>query len=265
MNCKEYLTKIWYDPKSTVAFSGLYDLNKYILKDNKFKIGKKNIQAWLQDQDSYSVRRKVIRKVKTNKIIVKGINYMWDGDLMDVSNIKEDNEGITSLLIIIDVFSRYVFVKPLKNKTTLAVPAAFKQILNEYGFFPRILRTNRGSEFLNASFQKLCKDRNIISIDTTSNYEAAFAESFISKLKNILFRYFHSKLNYKYLKVLDDLIKAYNSRIHPSLYGFAPKDITEENQYEFFIRKYNKKKYRNKKKKIENKLKKDLKNLNKKN
>lgn len=82
---------------------------------------------------------------------------MWDGDLMDVSNIKEDNEGITSLLIIIDVFSRYVFVKPLKNKTTLAVPAAFKQILNEYGFFQRILRTDRGSEFLNASFQKLSK------------------------------------------------------------------------------------------------------------
>ena len=51
---------------------------------------------------------------------------------------------------------------------------AFKSILNESGFFPEIVRTDRGQEFMNKTFQKFCKDRNILHVGSTNNYKAAF-------------------------------------------------------------------------------------------
>jgi hypothetical protein len=92
---KDYLNNIWYDlPKNPVGFTGLKALRRFIIKDNKYRIGKVRLQKWLQNQPSYSVRRKVVRKVPTQKIKVPRVNYQWDGDLMDLSNIKEYNNSV---------------------------------------------------------------------------------------------------------------------------------------------------------------------------
>jgi uncharacterized protein (DUF927 family) len=65
------------------------------------------------------------------------------------------------------------------------VLVAFESILSESDFFPEIFRTDRGQEFMNKTFQKFCKDRNILHVGRTSNYKTAFAESFVDKFKNI--------------------------------------------------------------------------------
>ena len=114
---KDYLNNIWYDlPKNPVGFTGLKALRRFIIKDNKYRIGKVRLQKWLQNQPSYNVRRKVVRKVPTQKIKVPRVNYQWDGDLMDLSNIKEYNNNVTVDLVVIDVFNRYAYIRPLKSK-----------------------------------------------------------------------------------------------------------------------------------------------------
>ena len=80
---KEYLNKIVYDPKSPIAFAGRKVLKRFVIKDNKHRIGNVRLQKWLQNQPSYSGRRKV--PFKKNK--VPSVNYQWNGDLMDLSNI----------------------------------------------------------------------------------------------------------------------------------------------------------------------------------
>ena len=47
---------------------------------------------------------------------VPRVNYQWDGDLMDLSNIKEHNNNVTFVLVVIDVFNRYAYIRPLKSK-----------------------------------------------------------------------------------------------------------------------------------------------------
>ena len=59
-------------------------MKRFVIKDNRYRIGNVRLQKWLQNQPSYSVRR----KVPTKKIKVPRVNYQWDGDLMDLSNIK---------------------------------------------------------------------------------------------------------------------------------------------------------------------------------
>jgi len=70
---KDYLNKIWYDPKNPIAFAGLEALKRFVIKDNKYRIGNVRLQKWLQNQPSYSVRRKVVRKVPTQKIKVSSL------------------------------------------------------------------------------------------------------------------------------------------------------------------------------------------------
>ena len=55
---KDYLNKIWYDPQNPVGFIGLKALRRFIIKDNKYRIGKVRLQKWLQNQPSHRVRRK---------------------------------------------------------------------------------------------------------------------------------------------------------------------------------------------------------------
>ena len=56
-------------------------------------------------------------RLKRNRIAKTGIDGTWDADLADVSNIREPNEGYKYLLAVIDIFSRYLWIVPVKTKS----------------------------------------------------------------------------------------------------------------------------------------------------
>ena len=63
--------------------------------------------------------------------------------------LSKKSKGIRYLLCAVDLFSRYAFVIPLKNKTGNAVVDAFKKILNKTGRKPNKIWVNQGKEFYN--------------------------------------------------------------------------------------------------------------------
>ena len=72
------------------------------------------------------------------------------------------------LHVVIDVLSKYGWVRPIKNKTALSLLEAFDSILSE-GRKPEKLRTDKGTEFLNESFHQYLKKKNINFIQQTMN------------------------------------------------------------------------------------------------
>ena len=83
-------------------------------REGKFKISRHKIKTFLQNQDAYSLQKKVKRRgFKRRRVIVQGIDYQWEADLADVQNLSKDNEGIKILLVIVDVFSRFLWMRPL--------------------------------------------------------------------------------------------------------------------------------------------------------
>lgn len=69
--------------------------------------------------------------------------FQWDADLMDMSKYASENDDYTFILLVIDVFSKYIWLQPLQNKTGAQTTKAFKTILQE-GRKPRRLRTDKG-------------------------------------------------------------------------------------------------------------------------
>ena len=80
-----------------------------------------------------------------------------------VTHVAKENDGVKYLLVDIDVLSKYVWVRPMKNKTARSVLETFDSILSE-GRKPEKLRTYEGTEFLNESFQQYLNNEKEHSI-----------------------------------------------------------------------------------------------------
>jgi hypothetical protein len=233
---KTYLSSIYFDPKHPGSFSGPTKLYEAVKADGKYTIGRHRIRKWLQDQESFSLTRGVRRQIKRNRVVVEGIDSQWDGDLMDMSSTTKDNNGIRYILVLIDVFSRYLWCRPLKTKRGIELVTALQSVLKE-GRQPEVLRTDRGSEFTNRNVQNYLRRENVYYYTAFNETKANFAERVIKTLKHKIFRYILKNRNYRYVDVLQDLVTSYNNTIHRSL-GATPQSITKLKEGESRLQQY---------------------------
>ena len=109
------MENIYFDLNSPISYAGPTNIYRYLKNEGRYEVGLHAIRKWLQDIDAYNLQRPLRYRFKTRRIILQGIDALWDVDLADVSNIAEHNDGIRYLLVAIDVFSRYLWVQSLKH------------------------------------------------------------------------------------------------------------------------------------------------------
>ena len=95
--------------------------------------------------------------------------------MADIQLINKFNERIRFLLCVIDIFSKYPWVVPLKDKKGISIANAFQKILDDSNRKPNKIWVDKGSEFYNGLFQKLLKvnDIEIYSIHNEGKSVAA--------------------------------------------------------------------------------------------
>jgi len=116
------LEDLYYNPKNSAAYGGfkrLYQAVKNKRKNNNKKYTENDVKQWLSGQESYTLFRHRLRnKYPTSKYEVSEIDQQWSIDLADMQIISQQNKGYRYLLCVIDVFSKYAWVKPLKSKVS---------------------------------------------------------------------------------------------------------------------------------------------------
>lgn len=163
-------------------------------------------------------------------VILKGIDDLWQADLIDMQNLKKYNKGYNYILIVIDCFSKYAWVEPLKSKSKLSVSHAFERILANSHRNPNHLQTDMGTEFYNEKFESLMKKCNINHYSSFSTKKASIVERLIKTVKNKLYKTFSLNGNYKWLgSVLETTITAYNYTKHRTI-NFKPNDVNKFNE-----------------------------------
>ena len=110
-------------------------------------------------------------------------------DLVDMQLIRKYNKGIRYLLCAIDLFSKYAFVVPLRDKKGTTIANAFQSILNNSKRKPNKIWTDQGSEFYNTHFKKWLIDNNIEVYATHNEGKPVVAETFIRNLKNKIYKH----------------------------------------------------------------------------
>ena len=163
------------------------------------------------------LHKPIIRKFKERKTYFSCKNYIWCADLVDTQLISKYNKKIKYLFCVIDGFSKYAWVIPLKNKKSTTVTDAFQQILDKSVYKPNKILVDQGSEFYNNHFKKWLKDNNIEMYSTHNEGKSVVAEQFIRTLKNKIYKRMTAISKNVYFDVSDDIVDEYNNTYHRTI------------------------------------------------
>lgn len=217
------LEKVYYDPSHPAGFGGAQKLAQAT------GVPLKKVKAWLAKQSTYTLHKPLKKKISRSPTIVAGIDHQWQADLSDLSSIAQKNKGYRYLMCVIDVFSKYAWVVPIKDKTGETLIQAFDKIKDRT---PLRLQTDKGTEFLNKKFQAYLKKRKIhFFVTHNAETKASVVERFQRTLKEKMWRYFTYKKTERYVDILPKLMESYNATIHRTI-GMAPKDVNTENEWQ---------------------------------
>ena len=222
----------YHDPRAPGSLGGVQRFAR------AHKIPLKKAQHVLQQDLAYTLHKPRRRRFPTLPVLVGGLDDQWVADLVEVQPLAKYNRGIRYLLTVLDVLSKYAWVQPLKAKTGVALVKAFNKILKQ-GRQPNRLRTDRGTEFHNHTFQRWLKDHGIDHFFTEGDAKAAVVERFNRTLKERLYRYFTAANTLRFDDALPQLVQGYNATRHRSI-GMAPQDVTWENEEAVWKRLYEK-------------------------
>ena len=143
----------------------------------------------------------IIRKFKKRKVYSVFKNNILTADLADMQLISIFNKGFRFLLCVIDIYSKYAWVVPLKDKKGVSIVNAFQKILKESARKPHTIWVAKGSEFYNSHFKKWLKDKSIEMYSTHNEGKSVVAERFVRTIKNKIYKYMTSMSKNLYILI----------------------------------------------------------------
>lgn len=177
------------------------------------------------------------KNFKRRRIIIKGLDDLWQADLAEMGNYAKENRNFKYILVVIDCFSKFVWAKPLKNKTGPEVTNAMDGIFKASKRTCANLNTDQGSEFYNVHFKNLMRQHNINHYSTYTVKKAAIVERVIRTIKERLYKYFSLNGSYRWLDILASIVQEYNNRRHRTT-DMKPCDINKNNEQQILNSTY---------------------------
>lgn len=231
------LENIYYNPTESSCFAG----SEPLIRKTRKKYHPLKTKEWLLSQDAYTLHTQKRKRFPRNKFIVNNKDDLWQADLADLKNISQYNNGVKYLMLVVDVFSKYGWIRALKNKTGKEVSEAFESIFKTEKRKPQSLQCDKGKEFVSLLSKKFFK-KHKVNFYTTRNPDtkAAVAERFLKTIKTRIWRYFTYKNTFRYTDILQALVHAYNHTVHSSI-KMAPAEVNDRNILQVWRALYSKK------------------------
>ena len=165
------------------------------------------------------LHKPIIKKFNKRKVYSQFKDNIWGVDLADMQSLSRENKGIKYLLCAIDLYSKYVFVIPLKDKKGISIVNPFDKIIKQSNRKPIKIWVDQGGEFYNNVFKKWLTDYDIIIYSTYNE----------GTLKNKLYKHMTATGKNVYYDVLDDAVNKYNNTKHSTI-KMKPIDAGDNNK-----------------------------------
>eukprot|EP00116_Pleurobrachia_bachei_P005918 sb/3466180/ len=220
------ITELYKDPNLSGAFAGRETFYRSLKERNpNTKRGKVNKE--LRSSDVYTLHKPVQKPRNYRRVFTKGINYLFQIDLCDMSKHVKDNNGFKWIITCIDTFSKKLWAFKIKNKTGASVLKALKPLIEKEK--PKKIETDGGGEFKNAGFQSLLKKHGIKTYTIKSPRKCSIVERVNRTLKTRMYRAFTSRGSHRWVDILAQLVAAYNKSYHRSI-RMKPIDVNSRNE-----------------------------------
>ena len=181
------------------------------------------------------------------KIVSDMIHKRWAADLISYIN-RPTTDGFTHVLVVQDIFSRFVWTRALKSAQTKEVTEAFLEILREARDsaedagplegsarikVPFELNSDKGSEFTGKEFQDMLVAQQIKFREKESKNDIATVDRAIATVKQTISKLEITPGAGEWAEVLQKATKAHNKKSHTHLDGGAPEDVQEDKEKQF--------------------------------
>ena len=137
------------------------------------------------------------------------------------------NKGFRFFLYVIDIFSKYAWVVPLKDKKGITIVNAFQQILKKSNQKPNKIWVDKGSEIYSNSYKKLLQDNNTEMYSTHNEGKYVVAEGLIRTFSNKIYKYMTSISENVQIDKLDDIVNEYDNTYHRTI-KMKPIDVKDD-------------------------------------
>ena len=155
---------------------------------NSVWVKKKN--RW-KEKLADELHKPIKRKFPRRSVIVFDKDEIWLANLVDMQAFSSCNKGFKYILTVFDVFSKYAWAVPIKDKSAASVTKAFEKIISDR--IPKNLWIDEGKEFYKALFKKLLDKYKIDMYSTFNEGKAVVIERFNRTLKQYHVEIFYCK------------------------------------------------------------------------
>ena len=200
------------------SYGGINTLLRNARKVDK-SITRSIVKEFLDGQTSYTLHKVTLKKFRRRRILSPKPKVIASCDLADMSNLARHNKGFRYILVVIDVFSRFLQVVPLKRKDGITVMKALKSVFdgNNFNGVSR-LNSDEGKEFYNKYVHQYLKRKKIKLYSVHSReIKASIAERVIRTLKSKIYRHLTHNNTLTYINALKDIVTSYNNSPHRGL------------------------------------------------
>ena len=227
--------KVLKDKAFKIASDPKYDGYQRGLASMVYKFfDKKSSGSGIVNEPNYQLanelHKPIIKKFKKRKVSSYFRDNIWGVDLADMQSLSKYSKGIEYLLCATDLFSKYAWVVPLKDKKIISIVHAFQKIILK-GRKPNKIWVDQGCEFCNKLFKKFLEINYIEMYSTYNEGKYIVAERFIRTFKNKIFKDVKAVSKNVYFDVLDDIVNKYKSTVHRAI-KMKPVDVTSDSYAE---------------------------------
>ena len=189
----------------------------YFQKSKTFKKRPSALSSsdWSQ-QLADELHKPIKRNFQKRSVVTNGIDEIWAADLVEMQKFSKWNKGIKYLLMVIDVFSKYGWIRGLKDKKTETVSKAFDDIFKSKRK-PKMLWTDKGSEFISKHFKDFLKREGIKLYHTENEEKSSIVERWNKTIKKKKRKMFTVNNNTIYWDKINKLVDNYNNARHSSI------------------------------------------------
>ena len=232
-----YLKGLYYDTRNPAAYGTVSALYDAVRSDAKHHVPLAAVKQWLNGQNAYAFYRKAERRFPRERVVVSEKNQEWDCDTLSMSYYRKQNEDYAYILVCVDIFTRWLYTRPLKTLRASETKEAFKDILLSADK-PESIRTDRGGEFVGSDMKKYLQAERIKHILTNNELKASYAERVNRTLRSRIARLIRGTNSFDWLTHLQELTEAYNYTKHRSIGTTPAAALCQTSSGELWRRQY---------------------------
>ena len=215
MEAQDSLRELYYDPATGPASAAALCQRA---KAAGVKVMQAQVREFVKSQEVSQVfKRRSVRK-HFPLIAYRPIGRVQI-DLTDLQNLAHWNSSTKFLCLAIDVYTRWIWIRPLRNKGNEQVLAAFSEIMEDIaertgGFYPSQLDSDMEASFSSRDFTAYCEERTITqNFLSAADYKGTgVVDRATRSVRELLNRFLTAHNTRRYLDILPALAENMNSR-----------------------------------------------------